>query len=85
MSDSKFEIRIRHITGGIKETRDTGEYPDYYLLRSRKYSKTWRFKKLPNELKYKGKMVYLVEDVLTVYDCDGQLVEEIEFEDIMRD
>lgn len=81
----KPEIRIRQIMGGLHETAKTGEYPDYHLLRSRKFSKTWKFKNTPVELKYKGEVVYSVADEVTIYDKEGRLIDDVEFIMEMRD
>lgn len=48
--------------GGVHEAATTGEYPDYYLIRSRKYGKSWKVKEFPVELKYKREEVYLIAD-----------------------
>ncbi|MFN1835279.1 hypothetical protein AB2B38_008455 [Balneola sp. MJW-20] len=81
----KPEIRIRHIQGGMMETMKTGVYPDYYLVRSRKYEKSWKVKELPAELKFKGKVVYSIEHEFEVYDGEGRPMEDIELSMEMRD
>jgi len=81
----KPEIRIRHIMGGLYEAATTGEYPDYYLLRSRKFSQTWKFKNTPIELKYKGEVIYSVVDEMTIFDKEECLIDDVEFIMEMRD
>lgn len=65
--------------GGVHEAAINGEYPNYHLLRSRKFSKTWKFKNTPIELKYKGEVVYSVVDEVTIYDKEGRLIDNVEF------
>jgi hypothetical protein len=81
----KPEITIKSISGGIYETRKTGEYPDYYTVRSRKYKKSWRVKEFPVDLKFKGEVVYNVIDEDTVLDNKGEQIDYIDFVLVMRD
>ena len=80
----KPEVRIRHIMGGMLEAIETNEYPNYYLFRSRKYKKTWRFKEMPVDLKFKGEIVYSVKNDFEVYDVDGQPIVDIDTISEMR-
>lgn len=80
----RFEIRIRYIMGGEHKTATSGEYPDYHLLSSREFNKTWKFKSTPIELKYKRKVVYFVVDKKSIHDKKGNLIDDVEFTMEMR-
>ncbi|MFP8489584.1 hypothetical protein ACKGJO_10870 [Gracilimonas sp. Q87] len=83
--DQKSEISITQVMGGMKETQETGEYPDYYNVRSRKYKKTWRVNSLPAELKYKGEVVYTINRDEMVFDEKGKHRQDILVGIEMRD
>lgn len=84
-NEIKPEIRLRHIMGRLQETAKTGEYPDYYMIRSRKYEKSWKVNELPVDLKYKREIVYSIIDELTIHDKEGKIIESVEFGMEMRD
>jgi hypothetical protein len=81
----KPEITLKSISGGMKETMETGKYPEYYTLWSRKYKRSWCFEELPVEFKVKGEVVHSVNEDLVVYDENGRLVVSLEFISEMRD
>ena len=58
----KPEITLKSISGGMGQTMETGKYPQYYTLWSRKYKRSWRFEEFPVEFKVKGEAVYIVKD-----------------------
>lgn len=81
----KSEITLKSISGGLIQAMETGKYPKYHTLWSRKYKRSWRFEELPVELKMKGEVVYSVDENFVVFDKDGERVWSMEYIYEMRD
>jgi len=81
----KPEITLKSISGGMVQAMETGKYPQYYTLWSRKYKRSWRFEEFPVELKVKGEVVYKIMDESTILDKNGLEIEDVEFIVQMRD